>query len=477
MAINSLFGTKGIVAGLTIALITTMLYFVEIETAEAIPAFARKYQANCALCHSNEPRLTPFGQKFLSNGYQFPGTQDGDSAGKIVLDGAQGPATVDQLSNMMAVRVRADISRSSFNTAPSNTLEDTVIDVPGTVNVYFAGTVTKNISYMLETQIKEILSMDRGYLQFSNVGGVQGAVNVKVGQFDPASLYSFPTHRQQINPIGPRLANNASGDEKAEADTITDVYRIPLVPLAFTYKMYGLKSTSGTATKLLLPFQPSLYNAPSQSGISVHGRPFGDNHGFLYQVGLAQNTDTSGLQRTDTYFMGRYDFDAGGIATQVSGFYYQAPDAASFTVMATPANSQGTTDITRMGIGARAQWDEFDIYGTYVTDKIDVSTAMMPSMWEEAGSALSLEGDWRFDPNWMVGVRYDQMSPGGMKAMAIDSSFLALIGKYYPSPNIAFYASYHQNLEDSTVLMAGAGGQHPAVNLRNTALLGVDMAF
>jgi len=477
MGIASLFNRKGIVAALTMTLATGLLYFVEIDTAEAIPAFARKYQANCALCHTNVPRLAPFGQKFLANGYQFPGTQDGDSASKIVLDGAQGPATVDQLSNMMAVRVRADISTSSFDVAPSTALEDTVIDVPGVINVYFAGTVTKNVSYLLETEIEETLGMDRGYLQFSNVGGKQGAVNVKVGQFDPASLYSFPTHRQQLNPIGPKLTNDASGDEKTEADTVTDINRIPLVPLAFTYKMYGLKSTSGTATKLLLPFQPSLYNAPSQSGVSVHGRPFGDNHGFLYQLGFAQNTDTSGEQRTDTYVMGRYDFDAGGIATQVSGFYYQAPEAASFTVMATPANSQGMTDITRMGVAARAQWDEFDVYGTYVTDEIDVSTAMMPSMWEESGSALSLEGDWRFDPNWMVGVRYDQMSPGGMKAMAIDSSFLAVIGKYYPSPNIAFYARYHQNLEDTTVLAAGAGGQHPATNLRNTALLGVDMAF
>ncbi len=41
--------------------------------AEAIPAFARKYEASCQTCHATVwPKLNPFGQRFKENGYQYP---------------------------------------------------------------------------------------------------------------------------------------------------------------------------------------------------------------------------------------------------------------------------------------------------------------------------------------------------------------------------------------------------------------------
>lgn len=95
-------------------IIAATLFLSSIGDAEAVPAFARKFQANCALCHTNVPRLAPFGQQFLANGYQFPGTTDGGETSKVVLDGAQGPVTLDKLSNMMAVRLRGDIQKASY---------------------------------------------------------------------------------------------------------------------------------------------------------------------------------------------------------------------------------------------------------------------------------------------------------------------------------------------------------------------------
>lgn len=41
--------------------------------AEAIPAFARKYEASCQRCHATVwPKLNAFGRQFKENGYQFP---------------------------------------------------------------------------------------------------------------------------------------------------------------------------------------------------------------------------------------------------------------------------------------------------------------------------------------------------------------------------------------------------------------------
>lgn len=514
--------------------IAVAMFMFDISDAEAIPAYARKYQSNCSLCHSNVPRLTPFGQKVLENGYQFPGTMDGDDAAKIKLDGAQGAVTLDQLSNMMAVRLRADIQKASFENISDDMQGEGVddrwsVEVPKIVNFFFGGTVTKNISYFMETEYNTMeahggetaLIFERTFMQFSNLGGAQSVANVKVGIFDPSFLFSFPTHRQQLNPILPLADTDKYPPE---------INRIPMLPYAFSGKMFGLSNGNATTGDLidtgfsegfaLLPFAPTLYNAPFQTGISIHGRPGGDGSPFLYQVGVAFNdkADGSGEQRTDTYAMLRFDFQAGGADAQVSGFVYNAPEAAHAALinimpdMTDPTDNSialanDTTDIKRVGIGARAQWETVDVYFAYTMDSIDKPIfAMAPlntSEWEDSATGISLEADWRFKPQWMFGVRYDQMNSGGLKrlptvATALGSAndeinvtvkMISPILKYYPSPNIGLYVRAHINLTESTTLPDtdnGAGGvrvsgfegdEHPASNLSNMLAFGVDMAF
>ena len=41
------------------------------STAEAIPAFARRYKVSCQLCHNPVPKLTAFGEQFAANGFRF----------------------------------------------------------------------------------------------------------------------------------------------------------------------------------------------------------------------------------------------------------------------------------------------------------------------------------------------------------------------------------------------------------------------
>ncbi len=64
------------------SLIVTVAIFAP-ELALAIPAFAKKYEAPCTLCHSSWPRLNDFGMKFKMNGYQPPGQEDGGETGKL----------------------------------------------------------------------------------------------------------------------------------------------------------------------------------------------------------------------------------------------------------------------------------------------------------------------------------------------------------------------------------------------------------
>ncbi len=487
---------------ITMLVAAALMIVIDIGQAEAVPAFGRKYEVNCVLCHTNEPRLSLFGQQFKENGYQMPGSADGSSTRKTVLEGEQGPVTLDAISQIMAVRIRGDILQPSFNETTTDivstdTRDGADVRLPTLINLFFAGTAIDNISYFLEGEYNNYeadprFSFERASLQFSNLGG-QSLANIQVGIFDPSGFFAFPTHRQQLNPI------------PAAADTTAfppQIGRIPLLPLAFSSKMFGL--TKGGAYEgedgfAILPFEPLLYNAPRQDGISIHGRPFGFGSGFMYQLGVAQNDKAARAgsrkdYRYDTYAMGRYDwYTKGGAAMQVSAFYYNAPDAAFATL--NPGSGEvfaiSPTDINRYGIGARAQFDAFDIYATYIVDEIDqpvfATAPLNTSQWDTTGSGFSAEMDWRFHNQWMLGVRYDWMSPGGLSRLPaalnqsqlnINASFLSPIIKYYPSPNIGLYARTHFNLESSKPNPIGGGvEEHPATNLENMFTLGVDMAF
>lgn len=501
-------------------------WMLDIGVAEAVPAFARKYDMTCNVCHTRQPRLNTFGQRFLENGYQLPGTEDGGITLKRLLGGELNGVTLDDVSNFFAVRLRADIEKPSFKdtTEPmqdQNVRDDVDIVFPRTINLFFAGTATKNITFFFEGEFdtqdpaEQFFGFERSFLMFDNIGGHQIA-SLKIGKFDPSAFYSFPTHRQQLNPI------------KAKAETNTfppSIARVPLLPLAFASKMFGLTkgpSAAGASAGTIgmgplagleqyggtggegfsiLPFEPFLYNAPFQTGVSVHGRPFGPS--FLYQVGVAQNETADDRQDTrwDPYVMLRYDLMWGNYsALQLSGFYYRAADAARATLAPPPLGgnvifSQNSLDWNRYGFGARWQYRFLDMYGTVIWDDIDKpqfgNAAADSSQWETDALGVTLEADWLLTQKWMLGARYDFMKTGGLSVLPAafatptdaklnqNASFFSLIAKYYPTPNIGLYGRAHINLEDSKKLPANIGGgeEHPATNLESMVTIGVDMAF
>lgn len=61
---------------LTGALILVFLVLSGGQSANALPAFARKYGLRCSACHESWPMLNYFGQKFKDNGYQLMNDRD-----------------------------------------------------------------------------------------------------------------------------------------------------------------------------------------------------------------------------------------------------------------------------------------------------------------------------------------------------------------------------------------------------------------
>lgn len=42
-----------------------------VQRADTIPAFARRYRVSCQVCHAPGPRLTPVGEAFAGDNFQF----------------------------------------------------------------------------------------------------------------------------------------------------------------------------------------------------------------------------------------------------------------------------------------------------------------------------------------------------------------------------------------------------------------------
>ena len=112
-----------------------MLLFVMPDRAEAIPAWARKYNADCSLCHyPSVPRLNAIGQRFRRAGYRMP-----DEFGKA--------QEIAQVGNFLSVRGRGRYefvgsklgdNRSEFQWHDST--------------FFYSGALTKNISAFTELE-------------------------------------------------------------------------------------------------------------------------------------------------------------------------------------------------------------------------------------------------------------------------------------------------------------------------------------
>jgi hypothetical protein len=95
MRLSNIVITLSILCG---AILTSLLLS---KQAQAIPPFARKYDMNCTAGHTAPPILNQFGQRFLENRYQLPGTEDGGIVGKKSL----GDSTLDDVTNFVGFRL------------------------------------------------------------------------------------------------------------------------------------------------------------------------------------------------------------------------------------------------------------------------------------------------------------------------------------------------------------------------------------
>lgn len=428
--------------------------------AQAIPAFARKYAVACTTCHTAPPRLNTFGERFLENGYQLPGTEDGGSIGKKNL----GDISLDDVSHYLSVRLRGNVlthyrfkQQSPAGTEPGTVANKSELGFPEVFSLFTAGTLSKNIGFFaeLESNLHErVTGIERAFLTFDNLLG-QDLMHIRIGRLDPSAASSFSTLRQQLDTIGASI--NPSSDV---------VQRAGLLPLATAGKFYGLRDRSGA---VLSPYTPALYNSVAETGLEIRGRPFGK--WFLYQLGVlngAHEGSGDSNKGKDIYGAIRFDYvRSSHFSASMTGFAY----IGNSNAMVFDGANNTNVSWNRYGIAGHARYKMLDLYGMYTMDYVRHLPSAVSATFDKTASGLSVAADVYMTNQTLLSVRYDQMDAGGERTQRASQSIVGAQIKHYLRTNVAIYARGDTNVRKAE------DGNAAARNLRNAVFVGIDVAY
>ncbi|MBF0171295.1 MAG: hypothetical protein HQK87_09465, partial [Nitrospinae bacterium] len=240
------------------------------DPAVAIPAFSKKYEAPCSLCHEKWPRLTDLGMKFKLNAFQMPDSEDGGETDKLSprpdlfldIGGANPP---------LSVILEGGVTLLQSAQGPEGRQSDKFLCcVDGSrLSLVAAGTVAPNIGYFLSGDLGK--------------GEVTQAV-VKFANFFSPGLLAFDLGAMKV----------------VDNDVVADGREWFGSPEA---ALFGHPRNPATAVGRPM--------ATSDTGVRVYGRPGFDM--FTYEFGAftgAAVTDDAEDDNDLAYtFMGRFDID------------------------------------------------------------------------------------------------------------------------------------------------------------------------
>lgn len=156
------------------AMVVALLLAMPPRDAEAIPAFARKYDVSCSLCHTPVPTLNDFGEDFAGNGFQM-------AKGEELRDAVDTGDELLTLMDRIPLAFRFDgYARANIN----SDLPSTDLETPWGIKLLSGGQIAPNISYYMYffmSEHGEVAGLEDAYVQFSDIGGT--GIDLLAGQF------------------------------------------------------------------------------------------------------------------------------------------------------------------------------------------------------------------------------------------------------------------------------------------------------
>lgn len=160
---------------LIISFISLFIVVLFTADASAIPAFARKYNMSCNVCHTVFPKLKPYGEEFAANGFQIPDKEPQRFFKK----------TGDDLLSLMRELPLA-LRFELYGTYENNSPTSVDFKTPYFLKLMSGGNIYKDISYYLYFYLAEkgeIAGLEDAFLMFNDVVSKKVDLDLYVGQF------------------------------------------------------------------------------------------------------------------------------------------------------------------------------------------------------------------------------------------------------------------------------------------------------
>lgn len=453
---------------------------LDVDSAQAIPAFARQYDMQCNACHTRPPRLNRFGEAFHMMGFQIPSASR--PRGIVQAFEEDGPAKV--LLDSVALRIEGGLIES----VRAGGKTETSLAPPDEMTLFVSRPILPDLTFFVEIEGKpnEVVFENGRFRTEGSVGvgkeaffmwnmgrlfGLVGAPTMEMGgltmvgrhggftmhgpmmmagKVDPSTNFSYPTNRQII-------LETETEVERGEVE------RFPIVPYAFTSKFFGVFKDRAEREPQLVTDQV-MYNTPGAPGSDFHAM---FNDVFLAQVGFLRENEGFNI-----YGAGRFDLlDRDGLTFNVSalvnwGFgLVRSPDPDDHD---RPGDRR--LDRLRYGVAANARWQGWDVYGALIFDHLFGFPGGIRGDFDRTAAGLTAQVDYLVHETVLLSTRFDQLWAGGLRDEKRDGSVITLQLRYYPWPNIAFFIRDSVNLRREIE-------EHPLRNWRNQIFAGVDWAF
>jgi len=171
-----------------------IISFVSVTpSANALPAFARKYGLRCSACHETWPILNNFGLKFRDNGYQLMNDRDAP----IWQNPSYWPVTFritpiwHRVSNLNEVDTYNGVTTAQpFGASAIQRITSSGFDLSG-LDFHTGGTLEKNISFYVlpSSDPTAAFHFETVMGRFDNIFGTPW-LNIKMGRFELNNLLS-----------------------------------------------------------------------------------------------------------------------------------------------------------------------------------------------------------------------------------------------------------------------------------------------
>jgi hypothetical protein len=157
----------------TFSLSIMLLLFAALQSAEAIPAFARKYDMSCQTCHSPMPKLKAYGEEFAANGFRLA---DKESPRFFRETGD------DQLTLMRELPLALRVEGYARWQPQTNHRAD--MQAPYLLKLLSGGQIAKDVSYYFYFFFGErgsVAGLEDAFIMFNNLFDAE--LDLFVGQF------------------------------------------------------------------------------------------------------------------------------------------------------------------------------------------------------------------------------------------------------------------------------------------------------